>query len=61
MFYREQLGIQLRRMGRDREALQVFRRNVEDQVATEVSTLNIRALERSLARENAAAEPAAAD
>ena len=61
VFYREQLGIQLRRMGRDREALQVFRRNVEDQVATEVSTLNIRALERSLARENAAAEPAAAD
>ncbi|HPR69351.1 MAG TPA: tetratricopeptide repeat protein, partial [Kiritimatiellia bacterium] len=61
VFYREQLGIQLRRLGRDREALEVFRRNVEDQVATDVSTLNIRALERKLARENAAAGSAAAD
>lgn len=59
IFYREQLGIQLRRMGRDREALEVFRRNVEDGVSSDVSRLNIRMLERKLAREEAGtgAEP----
>jgi putative inorganic carbon (hco3(-)) transporter len=55
VFYREQLGVQLRRMGRDREALEVFRQNVENQTSTDVSRLNIRALERKLAREEAAA------
>ena len=55
VFYREQLGVQLRRMGRDREALEVFRKNVEDETASDVSRLNIRALERKLAREEAAA------
>ena len=49
VFYREQLGIQLRRMGRDGEALEVFRKNVEDGVATDISALNIASLERSLA------------
>ena len=53
LFYREQLGIQLRLMGRDREALEVFRQNVSDGVATDVSTLNIRALERKQAKETA--------
>ena len=51
IFYREQLGIQLRRMGRDRDALEVFRQNIADGVATDVSALNIFALERKLARE----------
>ena len=55
VFYREQLGIQLRQMGRDREALEVFRQNVADGVAGEISALNIRALERKLARETPAA------
>lgn len=50
VFYREQLGIQLRQMGRAAEALEVFRKNVEDGVASEVSRLNIRALERKQAR-----------
>lgn len=53
-FYREQLGIQLRQMGRVREALDVFRKNVEDEVASDISRLNIRALERKLAGETAA-------
>ena len=56
VFYREQLGIQLRRLGRDEEALEVFRRNVADGVASEVSLLNLRALERKAA-EKAAAVP----
>ncbi|MDR0994645.1 MAG: O-antigen ligase family protein [Verrucomicrobiota bacterium] len=51
VFYREQLGIQLRRMGRDQEALDVFRRNVQDKVHTDVSVLNIRALERKADRQ----------
>ena len=51
VFYREQLGIQLRQMGRDAEALEVFRQNVKDGVATEISTLNIRAIERKQAKE----------
>lgn len=55
VFYREQLGIQLRQMGRDREALEVFRQNTEDGVASDISALNIRALERKLARETPAA------
>lgn len=59
VFYREQVGIQLRRMGRDREALEVFRKNVEDGVAGEVSVLNIRLLERKFAKEAAAASPSA--
>ena len=54
VFYREQLGIQLRQMGRDEEALNVFRENVKDRVSTEISTLNIRAIERKLAKEAAA-------
>jgi tetratricopeptide (TPR) repeat protein len=37
IFYREQLGIQLRAMGRDAEALEVFRQNMADRVATDVS------------------------
>lgn len=59
VFYREQVGIQLRRMGRDREALEVFRQNVADGVAGEVSVLNVRLLERKFAAEAAAAPPAA--
>ena len=56
VFYREQLGIQLRRMGRTEEALEVFRKNVADAIATDISRLNIRQLERELAKK-AAAEP----
>ena len=51
VFYREQGGIQLRRMGRDREALGTFRKNLEDGVGGEISQLNVRLLERKLARE----------
>jgi O-antigen ligase len=54
VFYREQLGVQLRQMGRDREALEVFRQNLEDEVGTDVSRLNIRSLEKKLAKEAAA-------
>ena len=54
VFYREQVGIQLRRMGRDREALETFRQNLEDGVGEEISRLNVRLLERKLAREAAA-------
>ncbi len=50
-FYREQLGIQLRRMGRYDEALEVFRKNREDGVATEISTLNILSMERQRAND----------
>ncbi len=57
-FYREQLGIQLRQMGRDQEALDVFRQNMEDGVASEVSVINIRALERKQAKAAAAVPPA---
>lgn len=57
IFYREHLGIQLRRMGRTAEALEVFRQNVADQVATDISRLNIRQLERRLAREAAESPP----
>ena len=46
-------------MGRDREALEVFRQNVADGVAGEVSVLNVGLLERKFAREAAAASPAA--
>ncbi len=59
VFYRQQVGVQLRRMGRDREALEVFRQNVADGVADEVSVLNIGLLERKLAKEAAAVPPAA--
>ena len=55
VFYREQLGIQLRQMGRDAEALEVFRQNVADGVSMEISSLNIRAIERKQAREAASA------
>lgn len=55
VFYREQLGVQLRQMGRNREALEVFRQNAKDQVASDVTWLNIRSLERKLAQEAAAA------
>ena len=54
VFYREQVGLQLRRMGRDREALDVFRKNVDDGVAGEVSVLNVGLLERKFAKEAAA-------
>lgn len=54
VFYREQVGIQLRRMGRDREALDTFRKNLADGVGGEISQLNVRLLERKLAREEAA-------
>lgn len=56
IFYREQVGIQLRRMGRDSEALEVFRQNVAEGIATDVSRLNIRTLERKAAREAAAGD-----
>jgi tetratricopeptide (TPR) repeat protein len=49
-FYREQLGLQLNRMGREDEALEVFRRNIKDGVATETSALNVRRLERKAAK-----------
>ncbi|HAL91419.1 MAG TPA: hypothetical protein DCM68_00105 [Verrucomicrobia bacterium] len=55
VFYREQYAIQLRQMGLAAEALEAFRKNVEDGVATEISRLNIRALERKLAKEAAPA------
>ncbi len=55
VFYREQVGIQLRRMGRDAEALEVFRQNVADGVAGDVTRLNVRQLESRQAREAAAA------
>ncbi len=54
-FYREQVGIQLRQMGRDAEALEVFRQNLAEGVGGEVTWLNVKALERKLAREAAAA------
>lgn len=54
VFYREQVGIQLRRMNRDREALDVFRKNLAEGLGGEVSALNVRLLERKLAREDAA-------
>ena len=57
VFYREQVGIQLRRMGRDREALETFRQNLEDRAGGETSALNVRLLERKLAREAAPAAP----
>ena len=57
VFYREQVGIQLRRMGRDREALETFRQNLVDRAGGETSALNVRLLERKLAR---AAAPAPA-
>ncbi len=60
-FYREQLGIQLRNMGRDEEALAVFEKNVADGVYTDISHKNIRTLKRRIARlKQAAAEEAAA-
>ena len=59
VFYREQVGLQLRRMGRDREALEVFRQNVADGVAGEVSVLNVGLLERKFAKAAAAASPSA--
>jgi O-antigen ligase len=57
VFYREQLGIQLRRMGREDEALDVFRQNLEDNTYTDVTRLNIRSLERKKAKAAAAATP----
>ncbi len=56
VFYREQLGIQLRRMGRDQEALDVFRQNIEDGVAGVLSRRNIRSLELRMARQAAEAD-----
>ena len=38
-------------MKRDREALEVFRKNLADGVGRDVSRLNIRLLERRLAKE----------
>jgi len=57
VFYREQLGIQLRRMGHEDEALEVFRKNLEEKAHTDVSTLNIRSIERKRAKAAAAATP----
>jgi len=57
VFYREQLGIQLRRMGREDEALDVFRQNLEDKTYTDVTRLNIRSLERKKAKAATAATP----
>ncbi len=57
VFYREQLGIQLRRLGRDEEALEVFRKNVADGVFTDVSQMNIGVLEAKRARETSAPAP----
>lgn len=54
-FYREQVGIQLRQMGRDPEALETFRKNMEDGVAGETTWLNVQALERKRAKAAAAA------
>lgn len=51
VFYREQLGIQLRLMGRDDEAREAFRKNMEDGVASDVSVLNLRALEQKRTKE----------
>ena len=59
-FYREQLGLQLNRMGREDEALEVFRQCIKDGVASETSYLNVRRLERKAAkraREEASAMP----
>lgn len=54
VFYQEQLGIQLRLMGRQREALEVFRANIDKDLATSISHASVRSLERALAREKAA-------
>ena len=59
-FYREQLGLQLNRMGREDEALEIFRQCIKDGVASETSYLNVRRLERKAAkraREDASAMP----
>jgi O-antigen ligase len=58
VFYREQLGVQLRQMGRDDEALEIFRRNLADETFTDVSALNIRALERKRVKQAEAAASA---
>lgn len=50
VFFREQLGLQLVRMGREEEALEVFRQNIADKVASDVSRLNVRRLERRAAK-----------
>ena len=60
VFYREQLGLQLKLMGREDEALEVFRQNIADGVGWETSHLNVRILERKAAkraREAAGAQP----
>lgn len=57
VFFREQLGLQLVRMGREEEGLEVFRKCIDDKVSSEVSRLNVRRLERRAAkRVQAAAE-----
>jgi O-antigen ligase/cytochrome c-type biogenesis protein CcmH/NrfG len=55
VFFREQLGLQLVRMGREDEALEVFRKNIADRVFSEVSQLNVRRLERRAAKRAKAA------
>lgn len=60
VFYRDQLGLQLKLMGREDEALDVFRQNIADGVGSETSRLNVRILERKAAKrakEAAAAQP----
>ncbi|MBR4190300.1 MAG: O-antigen ligase family protein [Kiritimatiellae bacterium] len=54
-FFREQLGLQLVRMGREEEALAVFRACIADKASSEVSRLNVRRLERRAAKRAAAA------
>lgn len=59
-FYREQLGLQLVRMGREEEALEVFRKTLADRVFSEVAPANIRRLERRAAKRAKEAEGAGA-
>ena len=59
VFYREQLGLQLKLMGREDEALEVFKQNIADGVGWSTSRLNVRILERKAA--NRAKEAAVAD
>jgi tetratricopeptide (TPR) repeat protein len=57
MFFLPQLGLQLRTMGRDEEALAVFR-DAKTRWSSEMITINIRRLERRLAERQPVMPPA---
>lgn len=58
-YYREELGFQLLRMGREDEALAVFKQNIADKVASGDSWTQVRVLERRAAKRAKAATEAA--